>query len=190
LDILKMRRENFLYRSCYCEENIWHLAREEWFRELETVVVIVSGEGRYRRFWFQANAESPDAPVYWDYHVILLAYDKDWWVWDLDTRLGLPVLADIYFRKTFLPQSIDITRNDVILRLISAEEYVSKLSSDRAHMKLPSGEWVAPPPEWPMIIQGKDPNLLDWINIHHAAPGIVLTLAEFIRDYLAGTTDS
>ena len=111
-------------------------------------------------------------------------------MWDLDTRLGLPVLADIYFRKTFLPQSIDITRNDVILRLISAEEYVSKLSSDRAHMKLPSGEWVAPPPEWPMIIQGKDPNLLDWINIHHAAPGIVLTLAEFIRDYLAGTTDS
>ena len=182
-----MRRENFLYRSCYCEENIWHLAREEWFRERETVVVIVSGEGRYRRFWFQANAESPDAPVYWDYHVILLAYDKDWWVWDLDTRLELPVLADIYFRKTFLQQNIDITRSDVILRLIGADEYVSKFSSDRSHMKLPSGEWLAPPPEWPMILQGK-PNLLDWININNTAPGNVLTLAEFSRDYLDGTT--
>ena len=183
-----MRPENFLYRSCYCEENIWHLAREEWFRERATMVVIVSGEGRYRRLWFQNNAESLEAPVYWDYHVILLAYEEDWWVWDLDTSLGLPVLADTYFHKTFLQQNIDVAHTDVILRLVQAEEYVRKLSSDRAHMRLPSGEWLAPPPDWPMILHGKDPNLPDWININYAVPGKVLTLAEFMHEYLTGTS--
>ena len=183
-----MRPENFLYRSCYCEENIWHLAREEWFREREAMVVIVSGKGRYRRLWFQNNAESPETPVYWDYHVILLSFEEGWWVWDLDTSLGLPVRADTYFHKTFLQQNIDVAHSDVILRLVGAEEYVRKLSSDRAHMRLPSGEWVAPPPEWPMILQGKDSNLLDWININHATPGKVLTLAEFMQDYLTETS--
>lgn len=185
-----MRPENFLYRSCYCEENIWHLAREEWFREQETMVVIVSGRGRYRRFWFQGGAENPQAPVYWDYHVILLSYEADWWVWDLDTSLELPVAADTYFHKTFLQQNIDVAHTDVVLRLVSAEEYVRKLSSDRSHMRLPSGEWAAPPPEWPMILQQRDSNLLDWININHEAPGQVLTLAEFMRDYLTNRSGS
>ena len=185
-----MRRENFLYTSCYCEENIWQLAREECFRERETIAVIVSGKGRYRRFWFQNNAQNPESPVYWDYHVILLSFDESWWVWDLDTSLGLPVLADTYFPQTFLQQNIDVMQTDVILRLISAEEYVRKFSSDRAHMRLPSGEWVAPPPQWPMILQGKDANLLDWININHDAPGKVLTLAGFMQDYLAETPGS
>jgi hypothetical protein len=185
-----MRPENFLYRSCYCEENIWHLAREEWFREREAMVVIVSGEGRYRRLWFQNSAGSPEAPVYWDYHVILLSFEEGWWVWDLDTSLGLPVPAATYFPETFLPQNIDVADADVILRLIGADEYVRKFSSDRAHMRLPSGEWIAPPPEWPMISQGKDSNLLDWININHDAPGKLLTLAEFMQDYLAETSGS
>ena len=81
-----------------------------------------------------------------------------------------------------------MAHSDVILRLVGAGEYVRKLSSDRAHMRLPSGEWVAPPPEWPMILQGKDSNLLDWININHATPGKVLTLAEFMQDYLTETS--
>jgi hypothetical protein len=183
-----MRPENFLYQSCYCEENIWHLVREKWFRERETIVVIVSGEGRYRRLWFQNNAESPEAPVHWDYHVILLSYEDGWSVWDLDTSLGLPVPADTYFHKTFLQQNIDVAHCDVILRLVDAEEYLRKFSSDRAHMRLPSGAWVAPPPEWPMILHGKDSNLLDWININHDAPGRVLTLAEFMHDYLTDTS--
>ena len=185
-----MRPENFLYRSCYCEENIWHLAREEWFRERETMVVIISGRGRHRRLWFQAGAENPETPVYWDYHVILLSYEAGWWVWDLDTSLELPVAADTYFHKTFLQQNIDVAHTDVILRLVSAEEYVRKLSSDRSHMRLPSAEWVAPPPEWPMILQGRNPNLLDWININHEAPGRVLTLAEFMHDYLTDSSGS
>jgi hypothetical protein len=184
-----MPPKNFRYTSCYCEENIWHLAREEWFRERETIVMIISGKGRYRKFWFQRNAESPQAPVYWDYHVILLSYEEGWRVWDLDTSLGLPVPADTYFHKTFLLQNIDVAHTDVILRLVSAEEYVCKLSSDRAHMRLPSGEWAAPPPEWPMILQGRDSNLLDWLNINHNAPGRVLALAEFMHDYLTAAPE-
>jgi hypothetical protein len=41
-----------------------------------------------------------------------------------------------------------------------------------------------------MILQGKDSNLLDWININHAAPGKVLTLAEFMHDYLTDNSGS
>jgi len=172
----------FRYTPFYCEENIWHLAQEECFRGQETYAVLISGKGPYRRLWFQGNAKQPDLPVLWDYHAILLSYRKGWWVWDLDTTLGLPVSADTYFARTFLRSNLDAKDADVILRLIQADEYVERFSSDRSHMKLPSGAWAAPPPEWPMIQNERESNLLDWLDISKVGPGQVLTLAEFVLD--------
>lgn len=177
--------QRFRYTPCYCEENIWHLAREDCFREQETHAVLISGKGPCRRLWYQGNAKHPDLPVLWDYHAILLSYRKGWWVWDLDTTLGLPVSADSYFRKTFLRSNLEAKDTDVILRLIPAAEYVERFSSDRSHMKLPSGAWAASPPEWHMIQNEKETNLLDWLDVSKDGPGQVLTLAEFAPGRIA-----
>jgi len=175
----------FRYTPYYCEENIWYLAQEECFRGQETHAVLISGKGPYRRFWHQANAKHPDLPVLWDYHAILLSYRKGWWVWDLDTTLGLPVSADSYFHKTFLRPNHDAKDSDVILRLIPAAEYVEAFCSDRSHMKLPSGDWAAPPPGWPMIQNGEESNLLDWLDVSKDGPGQVLTLADLVTGPIA-----
>ena len=121
-------------------------------------------------------------PVFWDYHAILLSYRKGWWVWDLDTTLGLPVDVDNYFNRTFLRSNLEAKDTDVILRLIPGEEYVKTFSSDRSHMKLSSGAWAAPPPESPMINNEIKPNLLDWLDMSKADPGQVVTLAELMSN--------
>ncbi|MCP4984253.1 MAG: hypothetical protein GY935_27575 [Gammaproteobacteria bacterium] len=174
----------YRYTPFYCEENIWHLAQEPCFREQQTLAVMISGIGPFRRLWFQRNTESAESPVCWDYHVILLSYREGWKVWDLDTALGLPVAASTYVDKTFLHANLEAEQTDVTLRLIAADHYVQSFSSDRSHMKLASGDWSAPPPEWPMILQGEKPNLEDWLNIMQESPGEVLTLSEFITDFL------
>ena len=175
---------DFKYTPRYCEENIWQLAQEDCFHGQETTVVIISGHGPYRKLWFQSSAEYPGAPVLWDYHVILLCRQDDWQVWDLDTTLGLPVPASSYFPETFLQANTDPERSDVIFRLIPATDYVEHFSSDRSHMKLTSGRWAAPPPQWPMIIRDGQSNLFDWLDVNHKAPGQLLTLDELMHDFL------
>ena len=123
----------------------------------------------------------------WDYHVVLLSFQEGWWVWDLDTTLGLPVRADAYFPKTFLRSAVDVEHVDVVLRLIAAGSYVSRFSSDRSHMRLPTGAWIAPPPPWPPILQEGEPNLLQLLDVRRDAPGQVVTLATFMRDFLDRT---
>jgi hypothetical protein len=51
-------------------------------------------------------------------------------------------------------------------------------------MKLTSGRWAAPPPEWPMIIRNGQSNLTDWLDVSHKAPGQLLTLDELMHDFL------
>jgi hypothetical protein len=184
LPVRLMPIEDFKYTPCYCEENIWHLAQEDCFRGQETIVVIISGHGPYRKLWFQRSAEYAGAPVLWDYHVILLSRKDDWQVWDLDTTLGLPVPASSYFPKTFLQANTAAERADVMFRLIPATDYVEHFSSDRSHMKLTSGNWAAPPPQWPMIVRGGQSNLFDWLDVNQKAPGQLLRLHEQIQTFL------
>ena len=182
-----MSSRDFRYTPFYCEENIWHLAQEKCFLGREALVCIISGEGDYRRLLFQSQAEEFESPVFWDYHVLLLVCNGGWQVWDLDTTLGLPTPAETYFQKTFLNSSIHLENCDVILRLIDSESYVQSFSSDRSHMISPTGEWLAPPPEWSPILNGGKSNLLEWLDVDLDGPGMVHTLAEFMSDFL--TTD-
>ena len=179
-----MSSSEFRYTPFYCEENIWHLAQEKCFRGREAFVVIISGEGDYRRLWFQSLAESRESPVFWDYHVLLLVFDNGWHVWDLDTTLGLPVTAETYLQRTFLNSGIDLKNCDVMLRLIASESYVRSFSSDRSHMISPTGEWLAPPPAWPAILNESKSNLLEWLDVDLDGPGKVQTLALFMSEFL------
>ena len=170
----------FKYTPAYCEENIWHLASDGRFRGLDARVVLVTGPGSHRKLWFQRCSEHVALPVHWDYHVILLVWDDNWQVWDLDTTLELPVNASSYFRKTFRGPDENFDNRNVLFRSIAAKEYIANFSSDRSHMRLPSGDWAAPPPSWPDIVTSESLNLMAWLDIGLDGPGELLTLEQMI----------
>ena len=53
-------------------------------------------------------------------------------------------------------------------------------SGSRSHMKLPSGDWAAPPPSWPAIVASESLNLMAWLDIGLDGPGELLTLEQMI----------
>ena len=169
------------YAPYYCEENVWYLAQDDRFKGFECIVAIITGLGPRRPLWYQRAAEHEELPVWWDYHVILLYRDLSWMVWDPDTILDLPVDAIEYLRKTFLDDAESVESADVVFRLINAEEYVLTFSSDRSHMKLSGGRWIAPPPPWPPILQGPYPILHQLLDVSIKTPGKLITLAELLR---------
>ncbi|MFT5112555.1 MAG: hypothetical protein ACI8P9_001882 [Parasphingorhabdus sp.] len=171
----------FKYTPAYCEENIWHLASDGRFRELDARVVLVTGPGSHRKLWFQRCCEHTVLPVYWDYHVILLVWNDIWKVWDLDTTLEFPVDAPTYFRKTFRGPDESFNNTNVLFRTIDAREYIATFSSDRSHMRLPSGDWAAPTPSWPPIVKGEISNLVAWREIASDGPGELQTLEQIIE---------
>jgi hypothetical protein len=171
----------FKYTPAYCEENIWHLASDGRFRGLDARVVLITGPGSYRKLWFQRSSEHLAFPVHWDYHVVLLVWDDIWQVWDLDTTLEFPVNASTYFRKTFRGPDESFDNTNVIFRTIDATEYIANFSSDRSHMRLPSGDWIAPPPSWPPIVKNEISNLMGWLDIESDGPGKMLSLAQIIE---------
>ncbi|XP_049458575.1 protein N-terminal glutamine amidohydrolase isoform X2 [Epinephelus fuscoguttatus] len=95
-------RENCVYTSCYCEENVWKLC--EFIRTERTVpleellVVFISNENRTVPLWKQKSGRG-DHPVIWDYHVILLQVGhqpSSSLVYDLDSELAFPCSLTLY----------------------------------------------------------------------------------------------
>jgi hypothetical protein len=173
-------KSKFKYTPAYCEENIWHLASEARFDGLDARVVLVTGPGSHRKLWYQSCSEHDALPVHWDYHVILVVRDDIWQVWDLDTTLELPVNAATYFRKTFRGPDESFNNKNILFRTIDADEYIENFSSDRSHMRLPSGDWAAPPPSWPLIVKSEKSNLMKWLDSESDGPGELLTLEQMI----------
>lgn len=88
--------------------------------------------------------------VVWDYHVILLhSLPHSSSIYDFDTRLSFPIPTIEYFTHSF-PNGI---RPELIplFRLIPLQSYLDYFSSDRSHMLSESGEYLSPPPSWPII---------------------------------------
>lgn len=87
-------RDNFIYTSQYCEENVYLLAQklQQDNPQLKTFAVFVSNTQRLVVLSEQRAAKAPGQPVYWDYHVILFSIDEndELLVWDLDTTLPFP----------------------------------------------------------------------------------------------------
>src|SRR5205085_7480085 len=98
----------------------------------------------------QKAARGPGAPIFWDYHVFLLA-EAPWEVWDPDTTLGFPVPAAEYFERSFRPDLARPAELAPQLRVVEAEELARVFASDRGHMRGPDGRFSRPPPSWPPI---------------------------------------
>jgi hypothetical protein len=112
--------------------------------------------------WKQ-KAGSDSDPVLWDYHVVLATRGDAWRVWDLDSRLGFPVAAQMWIQTTFPFQERVPRRFQPRFAAIPAEDYLRHFGSDRSHMRDFQGKWHRPPPPW-TAIDGQGLRLADVIK--------------------------
>ncbi|XP_055081169.1 protein N-terminal glutamine amidohydrolase isoform X2 [Periophthalmus magnuspinnatus] len=133
------RREDCVYTSCYCEENVWHLC--SWFRSeaevqlQELYVLFISNHHRT------------------DYHVVLLwsRPSLDPLIFDLDSVLDFPCSLQEYTTQALRSDQDLNPQYHRLIRVIPADLFLQKFSSDRSHMKKPDGTWTMPPPSYPPI---------------------------------------
>ncbi len=161
-----------LYTPYYCEENIWHLCADESVPGNEKHVIWIGSLNQYCPLWCQRASANANQPVWWDYHVVLVAKTHQWQVWDLDTTLPCPVSIEEYLQQTFRAEQ----SHPASFRMMSASYYRSHFSSDRAHMRDANNFYLAPPPQWPVISNAPltMPEMLDFTSDKH---GELLSLA-------------
>jgi len=179
MSLTDLKREDFHYQPFYCEENIWHICRNEPFDH--GYVIFIASTGDSFPMLNQRVMDHPSIPVSWDYHAVLLVHSEDNLIIDFDT--ALPFCCDIrrYFSHSFLDNRLLKEHEQPLFRIVPASEYVTVFSSDRVHMKTKTG-WLAPPPDWPTI--GEPPsNLSDFIDMGNKAIGDVLTLEEVLARF-------
>ncbi len=177
---------DYRYQPYYCEENIWHLCRhraEEVGDEVERYAMLISNASKTCALWSQRASPQLGEPVVWDYHVVMLEYDDETpHVWDLDTRLDVPVEAATWIDHTFPIRERTPDRLTPRIRLLEASVYLEAFSSDRSHMRDEAGEWRQAPPDWELIYESnRGMNLPAWLDMQRESPGTVLDLETFIR---------
>lgn len=187
---------SFLYTAYYCEENIWHLCQRREFSDLERHVVLITNDNRACPLWYQRAARKHH-PVFWDYHVIMVAScikkseadfgclaedDARPFVWDLDTVLDCPMDVEAYVAATFQPHRVP-QEFAPMFRVMTASDFVKSFSSDRSHMKDRNNRWLRPPPHWPVIFNGTHSNLLELLELGNKHPGEVLDLKDFVERF-------
>lgn len=182
---------NARYWPCYCEENVWHLCDALDSRdavEAEALVIVVSNRAGHVAMYRQAAAHAPEAPVAWDYHVVLaMGRPGEWLIYDADTTLPQPCSADDYLSASFpdLPETSADYRP--LFRWVDAASYRATLATDRRHMRTASGEWLRAAPTWPPI--GRGHNLHRFIDMDDRFVGAVVDLAGLRGRLGLGTTD-
>ncbi|XP_072426985.1 protein N-terminal glutamine amidohydrolase isoform X2 [Chiloscyllium punctatum] len=149
-------KEDCVYTSCYCEENIWKLCEyiknrrqhplEEWY------TVFISNDQKMVPIWSQQSG-SGDQPVIWDYHVILLhdCGGQHCEIYDLDTTLPFPCPFDTYVKEAFRSEDLIRPAFRRKMRVLRADLYLKTFASDRSHMKDVNGTWRMTPPPYPCI---------------------------------------
>jgi protein N-terminal glutamine amidohydrolase len=162
------------YQSCFCEENVWHLAGDADLADKRRLVAFVSNPARACAVWSQRAARAPDEPVVWDYHVVLFVQDGAWRAYDLDSRVPLGAPLSRWVDASF-PRAVDAPPELAPrFRVVDGDAYRRDFASDRSHMKDERGRWRAPPPPWPPIGDGH--RLDDFVDVVGAGPGEIWTL--------------
>lgn len=141
-------RGQMRYQPYYCEENIWWLCAEPPpGASIAQVIFVGSASGACPIA--EQRAGGADGLVWWDYHCIGLDHERR--VWDLDSRLPLPVPASTWLDRSF-PRAAELsTQRQPGFRVVSSADYLQGFRSDRRHMRSSDGGWLHPPPPWPCI---------------------------------------
>mmetsp|Transcript_28525 Transcript_28525/g.47903 ORF Transcript_28525/g.47903 Transcript_28525/m.47903 type:complete len:249 (-) Transcript_28525:288-1034(-) len=145
-DFLSCLCENKLYKSHYCEENIYKLAEKfcNSHDGYEGHAIFISSESKCTPIWQQKLSASSEEPVFWDYHVIFcISHASDTnnsqksaerYIVDFDTKLGYPLHIREYLQKSFQP-GISLNRPyRQLFRMVPAELFIAYFASDRSHM--------------------------------------------------------
>ncbi|MEQ9301964.1 MAG: hypothetical protein RIF33_25515 [Cyclobacteriaceae bacterium] len=139
------------YTANYCEENIWQLCQHPELRDAVKQVLFVSSLSRNSPLQFQKSAQG-GLPVWWDYHVILLASKgQHHQIYDFDTTLPFPCEAKQYLTSTFQDAEGMKPEDRPLFKIIDGLAYRESFHSDRKHMKDEEGHWIFEPPTWPLI---------------------------------------
>ena len=101
----------YQYTSCFCEENIYLLAKsfhkgemKEQLHEFEGYVVFITNSDQCVPIWNQKLRMNSESPVWWDYHVVLLVKSKEAsYIFDFDTVLGFQTNALFYIENSMRP---------------------------------------------------------------------------------------
>ena len=146
------QRETFRYTPLFCEENIWWLARDliENGIDRETLDVVFFINPSASVLLFHQRTAKPDAPIVWDYHVVLRAKSAGGDViYDFDTRLPFPASTTHYMAATFGDQTSLPAHFRTWARAIPAARYLAHFYSDRSHMidQIPASTF----PDYPII---------------------------------------
>lgn len=153
---LPIKKEDFVYTSHYCEENIWMMAnkiKDTFPEQLRYCYpVFISNDFRHIPLWRQSASKQDDGLVVWDYHVIMVYHNEnESIVFDFDTTLPFPTPFDEYCKETFKSDEFLEPKFHRLFRVLKAESFLKNFSSDRHHMKNEDGSWMKPPPDYPAI---------------------------------------
>ncbi|KAM9339862.1 protein N-terminal glutamine amidohydrolase [Symphorus nematophorus] len=183
-------REDCVYTSCYCEENVWKLCefvRTERTAPLEELfVVFISNDNRKVPLWKQKSGRG-DQPVIWDYHVVLLQVGSvtEPQIYDLDSELSFPCSLKQYAAEALRSDRHINPAYHRKLRVVDADSFLLNFASDRSHMRNLDGSWTMPPPLYPPICTAESHmNLDDFISMNPAVGwGRVFSLDRFLQTY-------
>jgi hypothetical protein len=182
----------FGYCPFYCEENAILAAQSLAARGFECNIVFVSNALKCVPLWRMRNGnKAMNGAIAYDYHVLCVARQPDqaWRVVDLDfdddgvSDDGF-VAFETYCERALLRVRVQYARE---FRIVSLAEIESEFRSDRSHMrdKERPDEWLAAPPQWPVLFDSTTSNLFERFVDMRASDGVgvVLTQEEFERRF-------
>ncbi len=176
-----MNGGDFRYQPFFCEENAWWLCQHPALGAADREVVFITNPDRQCVLLHQ-RAVPPGEPVTWDYHVVVVAEQS---VWDLDSRLGMPVAVLDYLDATFPGWPPHLSHLAPQFRVVEAAELLRSFRTDRGHMRRPDGTWLQAPPSWepPGAALAGPANQLRFVDLTDDIAGEVMDLTAFRRRY-------
>ena len=165
----------FRHQPFYCEENAWWLCADPTLGDGPRHVLFITSHEGICPFAAQ-QAAAPGEVVWWDYHCVVL--DGAARIWDLDSRLDLPLPGADWLARTFPFAHLPAPQLLPRFRIIPGDDYRRRFASDRSHMRTDNGSWQQPPPPWAPI--GSGMNLARYRDTTRAGPpGRLLDLKAF-----------
>jgi len=186
-DFDSIYRSQFTYTRCYCEENIWLLAKEltenlRLHTSSDLYVVLISNAIKVIGLYLKHG------PIFWDYHVILIAKGESRTFYDFDAdNVDFPCPISTYLKCALRPDNLLPSQYQRIYRVIPVEEFWKWFSSDRSHMITKVEDNIpvygASPPAYPPIqLPGIKNNLFShFVDITNKEIGMVYNEQEFVR---------
>lgn len=196
--VQSLRGDEQQYKSKFCEENVYRLIAllcdtgGGFNDDLRSAVTIACGGVPHQVFavfltnrlkqcpiWSQRASRSPEVPVVWDYHVVVVvvtptspARSARVLVLDMDSTLPLPCEFSCYIEQAFKPGAVR-TEYEQMLRLVPGASFLDHFASDRRHMLDSKGRWLAEPPPWPLLrgpLAHNEHTLPEYLDVDNTAP--------------------